>query len=588
MDTMKIHALLLLGMVAAGAMTIGNAYAQTNTERLTQVASNTSSIIDTLDSIQATMAAALGSMADQMASIVAMVSGVDQKIDDVGSDVSHVADDVEHLIEDVEMMDSKIAEMMAANDARAAAQADQLAQSAMALPQMQSALDSIAANTANPVTTDVVAQNSAAIEALAETVDAMNARLDAINDSLGLVQQVVETPPPSEPSERAALSPASLKAYSSEFEFTVGTFGDSALKAPTPNTDLAITPDTTNALATRDVTTVQYTGSVSFECTGDVYVTSVETVNEEKMAYTLNDITTVFASFASQGNSTQYEGSQPDHAYGEIESVTIASPPRDVYYRNFDLHHGPNLYIDDASLDRALDMNYYPLEAGTNLDVTAVYREFTRTIPVSAADAHDVEARAYYDTDTGNDATEVPYMPRPVSDYVDDSFAAKSASGAPSLMTLKVDWTTADSDTKCAFAVTSDAPREMATKVDFYEVTGIGSGITKNFNTVIGCNDQKTTITDIVVSIPGLKLYDYANDFTMSVMEKGNTNADDKTKLTTWTFNSTGSYMNTADALPYELVKGNVLEFDGNVPDVDSLLVKVTYDTVKGNSCMQQ
>ncbi len=42
----------------------------------------------------------------------------------------------------------------------------------------------------------------------------------------------------------------------------------------------------------------------------------------------------------------------------------MASPPRDVYYRNFDLHHGPNLYVDDASLDRELDMNYYPLDEG--------------------------------------------------------------------------------------------------------------------------------------------------------------------------------------------------------------------------------
>lgn len=46
--------------------------------------------------------------------------------------------------------------------------------------------------------------------------------------------------------------------------------------------------------------------------------------------------------------------------------------------------------------------------------------------------------------------------------------------------------------------------------------------------------------------------------------------------------------MNVADALPYELIKDTVLEFNGNVPDAANLLVKISYDTVKGNACSRQ
>ena len=580
MDTMKIHALLLLGIVAAGAMTIGNAYAQTNTERLMQVVSDTSSIMDTLDSIQATMAAALSSMADQMASIAAMVSGVDEKVDDIGSDVSHVVDDVEHLVEDVEMLDSKIAEMMAANEASAAAQADQLAQSAMVLPQMQSTLDSIAANTATLASADAVAQNSAAISEITQSISEINTKLEAISESLGVVKQVVEMPPPPEPSDAEALSPANLVKKSSEFKFMAGTFGDSVLKVPTADDDYQVsaTTSTWSNLGDIKAMTVTYEAAVSFTCDGNVYITSVGSSDEAKLAYTSTSIGPLGAVPVAAISGDYYSA-------GEIESVTITDPaPRDVYYRNFDLQHGANLYLDDDALDRTVDMNYYPLEAGMPLNVKAVYREFTQTI--ASSDPAPIMAG-----NLSNTAAGVPTeLVRPASLYVminDFANQTRSVAGAEELMTLNVGWTTSESDTKCKFMVTSDEPREMTSKVDFYEVTGMGEGITKNFNTQIACNNQKTTVTDIVVSIPGLKLYNYANDFTLSVMERGNTNDDDKTKLTTWAFNATGSYMTNADALPHDLMKGTVLEFNGNVPDVDSLLIKVSYDTVKGNSCTQ-
>ena len=591
MNKTKIHALLLLGIIAAaGATTITNAHAQTNSERIIQIASDTGTILDMLGSIQAAVEAALGSMADQMSSVASTISGMDQKVDDIGSEVGHVAGDVEDLGEAVADMGSKISEMMAANEAGGAALAEQFAQFGAAVPQIQTTVDSIASDTAAlAAVPDAVERNAEAISALTETVNEMNAKLDAISDSLNIVQEVVETPTAAPPqSGAAALSPANLIVKSSEFEFTVGTFGDSVLKAPSANTGLGVTPTADDDFADRKASTVQYTGSVSFGCTGDVYVTSVETTGEATVDYNLSNLETMLGNFIDSQNDTRYDGSTPPaHAYGEIESVIVVSPPRDVYYRNFNLQHGPNLYVDDDSLDRALDMNYYSLTEGASLEVTAVYREFTKTLPTGANDAHDVKAQPYYDFEDTNDATEVPYLPRPVSSYVADSFAERSASGAPELMTLEVGWTTSESDTTCKFTITSDAPREMVSKTGFYNVLpDSDDGITKTFKDVISCNDQKTTITGITVSAPKLGLYEYAS-YTASTNKVGASD-DDKTELTSWTFNSTGSYATNPEAFPLDLMKGHELVLDGTVPDVDKLLVRVSYDTVKGNECTQR
>ena len=598
MDTMKIHALLLLGIVAAGAMTIGNAYAQTNTERLMQVVSDTSSIMDTLDSIQATMAAALSSMADQMASIAAMVSGVDEKVDDIGSDVSHVADDVEHLIEDVEMLDSKIAEMMAANEASAAAQAEQVAQSAMVLPQMQATLDSIASSTAALASAEAVAQNTAAISEITQSIGEINAKLDAISTSLNVVQEVVEMPPPPEPSDAEALSPANLQAKTSPFPFMAGTFGDSVLKVPSADDDLAVTALSTSVnYGDRKAMTVTYEAAVSFTCTGNVYITSVQIADNTVLSYTVptdaNSSADIIKNYLVDANSSRYtttSNAADASSFGEVESVTIVNPPRDVYYRNFNLQHGPGLYMEDKELHRTLDMNYYSLEAGQSLDVKAVYREFTKTITGSATEATDITPGMLYDENDDNDATETPITVRPVSLYTmisDFSNATRSAAGAMDIMTLNVGWTTSDSDTKCKFTVTSDAQREMVSKTGFYSMLPVSDdGITKTFKNMISCNDQKTTITGITVSAPRLDLYAYAS-YKASTNMVGASD-DDKTEVTSWMFNATGSHVADSEAFPFDLMKGYELIFEGAVPDVDKLLVRISYDTVKGNECTLQ
>ena len=52
--------------------------------------------------------------------------------------------------------------------------------------------------------------------------------------------------------------------------------------------------------------------------------------------------------------------------------------------------------------------------------------------------------------------------------------------------------------------------------------------MTKNFNTLVWCNDQKTAITGIAVSISELQLHGHANYSAPSVMERGDTNGKTK------------------------------------------------------------
>ena len=89
-----------------------------------------------------------------------------------------------------------------------------------------------------------------------------------------------------------ALSPANLKPDSTPFEFTVGTFGDSELKSVTGDDNRLVLPsnvqDNNNQpvdFAGDKVNTAPYTASVSFTCTGNVYITSVEAVDAETMSH---------------------------------------------------------------------------------------------------------------------------------------------------------------------------------------------------------------------------------------------------------------------------------------------------------------
>ncbi len=247
MNTMKIHALLLLGIIAAaGATTITDAHAQTNSERIAQIASDTGTILDMLGSIQAAVEAALGSMADQMSSVASTISGMDQKVDDVSSEVGHVAGDVEDLGEAVADIDSKISEMMAANEDGGAALAEQFAQFGAAVPRIQTAVDSIASDTA------ALAAVPDAVERNAEAISAAYRDRKRDERQAGRHKRQPERSPGGggdadrgavPQSGAAALSPANLIVKSSEFEFAVGTFGDSVLKAPSANTGLGVTPD---------------------------------------------------------------------------------------------------------------------------------------------------------------------------------------------------------------------------------------------------------------------------------------------------------------------------------------------------------
>ena len=281
MERKAIHALLLSGIVAAGAMTIGDVYAQTNTDRLIAVVDNTDGLPGMLDTL-------MTAISDGVASILAAISSLETHVDDglhaidddlmaidadlqsihgdltnvdadlqaVHGDLSAIDADLANIHEDLMNVDADLVtihddlEMVHGDLTTMDGKIAGLTQTVNAMGQASAAITGLA--DANTATQEGVNANSAAINELKDL-------LMGVSEAVGAVQETVEA----EPEEGTVTTGTKLFSDDNKFSVLVSAFGQNKPSDSSYTTTLTFSCEEHVFLNTAKVAdaTVPFTGT---------------------------------------------------------------------------------------------------------------------------------------------------------------------------------------------------------------------------------------------------------------------------------------------------------------------------------------
>ena len=281
MERKAFHALLLSGIVAAGAVTIGDVYAQTNTDRLIAVVDNTDGLPGMLDAL-------MTAISDGVASILAAITGLETHVDDglqaidndlmaidadlqsihgdltnvdadlqaVHGDLSAIDADLVNIHEDLTNVDADLVtihdDLTTVHDDLTTMDGDieSLTQSVNEMGQAASAITGLV--NANTATQEGVNANSAAINELKDLVM-------GVSEAVGAVQETVEA----EPEEGTVTTGTELFSDDNKFSVLVSAFGQNKPSDSSYTTTLTFSCEEHVFLNTAKVAdaTVPFTGT---------------------------------------------------------------------------------------------------------------------------------------------------------------------------------------------------------------------------------------------------------------------------------------------------------------------------------------
>ena len=536
MERKAFHALLLSGIVAAGAVTIGDVYAQTNTDRLIAVVDNTDGLPGMLDAL-------MTAISDGVASILAAITGLQTHVDDglhaidedlmaidadlqsihgdltnvdadlqaVHGDLSAIDADLVNIHEDLTNVDADLVtihdDLTTVHDDLTTMDGDieSLTQSVNAMGQAASAITGLA--DANTATQEGVNANSAAINELKDL-------LMSVSEAVGAVQETVEA----EPEEASTTVGTKLSKVDKDFSVAVSAFGQNKATATTYKTKL------------------------TFSCEEHVFVSRVDAGTDNSVPFTDTRTGTDNPTVSITANSLPvYTNKLPTGT----ETVAYSGG---VDFRLLPLSAGDTLTVDVSTTKTTIDLRESNSTHGNQVFSIQDYLKAERST-------------TKIDTE-GNDS-------------VDDSDLKKSDAGKVEALVINVDWYTSAADAKC----TLKSPVSPAVDYSDTDETASGTllaasgstGAIREISPAVFTCDSDTAITKVVLE--GIPL-GFMSFIDLDI------EADSKKSL---------KFENVANVTTAQL--DDPLEFDGGEFTISgkipgqAALVTVTYDTVDDSSC---
>ena len=570
METKTIHALLLSFVMVAGAVTINDAFAQSNTDRLIHVVETTDNSNNMLMAIQAALdsiSAQVMSLVDAVAGVAASVSGVSDQVsavqsgvDSVGMGVSGVSDSVsaigmdvssiqssvshvdEHVSEvksAVDAISTEISGMQASLGATGAAITGPLGmiQSSVDNNSMQASSIQESVDMANEkldsimTVTDALEQisasissNSDKISSLESTISDINTRLDSLSSQVGDVGTAVET--------TVGPAPVNLYKMSTAEKITLSHYGDAAQgKKPLDKT---------------------YRASYGFSCDTDVFI---DAVMYAPSTYT-NEGNTVnlFPGILGDTAGADYDATITVNGVTLLDTDYVYASGKDVEY------------------NRDANFNLMELHAGNMLNFKS---DFISENHVNGTDSSDsTYLDAYVDADYDDKITVASGSP-----FRDAK--TKVGLGQTTFYTITVNWYSASSDTTCSFMRTSGDSTALSMSASkniiLQTVEADDESISKRFESTFNCNSLTTRVVDINTEIAGLPLYQYS---TLQLLT--GTGSDEVTRAT-FEFHNNGTVSLKTGELPFEF--DGMLRINGTLAGHDAALATISYVTNEGNTC---
>lgn len=572
MKDKTFHALLLSVLMVAGAMTINDAFAQTNTERLITVTDTTA---DTNTKV---------------ANLVNLWSNFDSNftpilsvIDDLSNELSMVSDKVSEVSSDVMAVDSKIDTLESKFDQFVASDAENTREAqtnydnlADMLPDIQSTVDTIVddADTSFDTISDKLDALQAQIGTFTSSITTLQEDVSEIQSELGLVQESV--------SNRIGPAPTDLHSDSTTGKVLLSWYTQGLTKIPTGGDGVA------------DGASGYYTADFRFVCESDVFVQTVTTNLNDRTTITVKDGAqmdrTIQNPIYDSGDTTPI----PDDGTGSIGTeyrthVSLTANSQTLFDTYFNIGASNQLYNRDIKYDNVME-----LKAGNTIEFKS--RAYDRSTPVNTGTgAGPLE---FIVNTTKNTAIAANFTNAPTDgagtgfnllrhtgttndgSINTNSNVTKAALAGAEAYQVEVAYFSAAEDAKCMITPSRTTAISATDQVAFVSINDNdgSTSLVQEYTETLGCDLNPARITNVIGYLSGAG---GLNNFVTMELKVG-----DDTKAE-FTFVNNTSMIADESSLPFEF-SGSDLTISGDLVDNSSILVQINYDSAVTDGCSQQ
>ena len=535
MKVKTFHALLLSAVMIAGAVTINDAFAQTNTERLATVVDTTS---DTNSKV-AQLTEIWNNFGSQFTPITDALNMVAAEITTISGEISDLSDDVMATSAKVDTLEDKLDNYAATRASDSAELKEQIESLSDALPDIQNKISTLAGDASVGDLADKVDSITTQLNEFSSTLATIQTEVESIQGELGLVKETAQTVVGSAPDQ--------LNNYDLEEEIKLAWYAYKLDAAPTDNT---------------------YKTEYHFTCESDVFISEVS-----------SDI-------GKAGTNTitlKYNGT----GAGSLTSTSVLNP---VYTITGDaaesayatLFVGGNVLFDSmfggtttdpTIFDDEHDFELMELKAGELL----TFESTTEARSASNATANVVALYQYANTEknTANATGVTDSAPFLTGVSGDNLNATKAQLGDATVYSVTVNYHSEATDPKCKITPADVAPLDNVDQILFINPTISGTGVLTEYEAQMDCDLNAVRITDVTADLTG------ADGFNNYVNMKLTVGDDTKAEFT---FANNTSMLTEKYSYPIEFEATN-LKIEGDALVGSGLVIQFTYDTVTGGEC---
>ncbi|MXY60593.1 MAG: hypothetical protein F4Y82_00545 [Cenarchaeum sp. SB0665_bin_23] len=548
MKLKTFHALLLSIVMVAGVMTINDAFAQTNTERLVTVADTTA---DT-NSRVVQLTEIWNNFGNQFTPITEALNLVAEEITAISDEISTLSGDVMAASAKVDSLENKLDSYAETRASDSEAMMGQINDLADALPDIQEKISTLAGDTS--------------VSDLAAKVDNIATQLDNFSDALRSIQNEVQ----GLQSEVGTISSTTTtETGPTPTDLNEGMLEEDVLVKWYSPTEEEL-PD--------DYTQVEFEADFYFTCESDVFINTVNATDISPM------------SVDYYNTDTRDSAEEP----ANIVNHVFRAPPTDA---DGNIVLDTNLLVNsetiiDTKFTRTGDdpeglfikeqpFNLLELKAGEALTFKSTTKPFVSGSAIDilyayANTAMNTEIAAHITDADG--AVSVLAASRDDTDANNHGNSTKAQLGDVVLYSVEVNYYSEASDAKCKISPASVAPLDNIGQVVLVSPKAKDKdAILSTYDAMLDCDLNKVSITDISATLSG------ANNFNNFVNIK--LVIDDDEELAEFTFENNTLAVDP-ESLPIEF-EGQNLIIKGDVIASANLLIAFTYDTIEDAECKQ-
>lgn len=549
MKVKTFHALLLSAIMVAGAVTINDAFAQTNTERLVTVVDTTS---DTNSKV-AQLTEIWNNFGSQFTPITDALNMVVAEITTISGEISDLSDDVMATSAKVDTLEDKLDDYAATRASDSAELKEQIESLSDALPDIQNKISTLAGDASVGDLADKVDSITTQLNEFSSTLATIQTEVESIQGELGIVKETAQTV--------VGMAPGDLNNHELEQEVKLAWY---AHRLDKPDADH------------------KYETEYHFTCESDVFITTVSSDigdgAEDQISTGTNAITFKYNGTGAGSLTSTNAVNNPVYyatATGTNRADATLSVGGNVLFDS--MFTGTGAPIPGIIFDSEHDFELMELKAGKLLTFESMTQARGDTNAVNGTALYKYANAA---KNTANATYIDPATGGSLNTPADTSLnATKAQLGDATVYTVTVNYHSEAEDPKCKITPADVAPLDNVDQVLFMspDIPGASAGVVVDYDAEMSCDLNAVRITDVTADLTGAA--DFNNFVTMELKVGDDTKAE-------FTFANNTSILTEKYSYPIEFEATNLM-IEGKTLGGSGLVIQFTYDTVTGGECEQ-